>query len=404
MKYFFPFSSLSNETILLKGARNFEFEKINSAIGKKTHQTRLEVNLSAMLENFNYFRSITKADVKIMIMVKAFSYGSGSFEVANLLQFNRADYLAVAYADEGIDLRKAGITMPIMVMNTQVESLDAIISNQLEPEIYSFQILQDLEKLLNSESYPENKPIGIHIKIDTGMHSLGFDIEDTNQLIQRLNNNPKLIIKSVFSHLATSDDAGFDDFTRKQLAHFELESNKIIKEFDYPIIRHIANSAAISRFPEAQYGMVRLGISLYGIATDPNIQKQLKVVSTLKTIITQIKSIKKGESVGYSRAFIAAHDMRIATIPIGYADGFDRRFSQGKGKLLIKNKLVPIIGNVCMDMCMVDLEDLQIEQGDEVIVFGENPNIQTLAEQINTIPYELLTSVSSRVKRIYLQE
>ena len=401
---FFPFSTFSNESILLKGARNFEFEQINKYLGKKTHQTRLEVSLDAMLDNFNYFRSLLKPKVKTMIMVKAFSYGSGSFEVANLLQFHQADYLAVAYTDEGIDLRKSGIKLPIMVMNPEVDTLDAIIMHNLEPEIYSFKILTELENILKSRAFPSNKPIGIHIKIDTGMHRLGFEEAEIEELIKKLKNNSKIQIKSIFSHLAASDDKNFDTFTTTQLNTFENISTQIINKFEYPIMRHISNSAAISRFPNAQYDMVRIGIGLYGVASDSDIQQNLKIVSRLKTIISQIKHIKKGESVGYNRAFIAPNDMKIATIPIGYADGFDRRFSNGIGKLMINGTLAPIIGNVCMDMCMIDINNIEAEEGDEVCIFGENPSIIELAKSINTIAYELLTSISPRVKRIYLHE
>lgn len=401
---FFPFSTFNNESILLKGARSFEFEQINKYLGKKTHQTRLEVSLDAMLDNFNYFRSLLKPKVKTMIMVKAFSYGSGSFEVANLLQFHRADYLAVAYTDEGIDLRKSGIKLPIMVMNPEVDTFDAIIMHNLEPEIYSFKILEELENILYSRAFPSNKPIGIHIKIDTGMHRLGFNADEIEELIIRLKNNSKIQIKSVFSHLAASDDSKFDEFTNKQLEIFERSSSSIVNSFSYPIIRHIANSAAISRFPKSQYEMVRLGIGLYGIASDKEEQSNLNIVSRLKSIISQIKYIKAGESVGYSRAFIAQHNMTIATIPIGYADGFDRRFSQGKGYVVVNGKNATIIGNVCMDMCMIDLNGINAKEGDEVCIFGQNPSIIELAKRINTIPYELLTSVSPRVKRVYIHE
>jgi alanine racemase len=401
---YFPLSSFSNETILLKGARDFEFERINNALGKKTHQTRLEVNLNAMLENYNYFRSIIEPNVKIMIMVKAFSYGSGSFEVANLLQFHQADYLAVAYADEGIELRKAGISLPIMVMNPEFEALESIIIHQIEPEIYSFKILNELESILINRAHPLNKPIGIHIKIDTGMHRLGFMQNDIDELIERLKSNPKIIIKSIFSHLAASDSPDFDEFTQQQISIYQECSSKIQNAFNYSITRHIANSAAITRFPQAQYDMVRLGIGIYGVASDINIQNNLQIVTRLKSIISQIKNIKKGDSVGYNRAFVAEKDMKIATIPIGYADGFDRRFSQGKASVVVNGVECKIIGNVCMDMCMIDLGNIEASEGDEVIIFGDKPSIQDLAKSIGSIPYEILTSISSRVKRVYIQE
>ncbi len=401
---YFPFSSFNNETILMKGARNFEFEKINKALVNKNHQTRLEVDLTAVLDNFNYYRSLLKPNVKIMVMVKAFSYGSGSFEVANLLQFHNADYLAVAYTDEGVDLRKAGIKLPIMVMNPEEEALDSLINNSLEPEIYSFKILTELEKISESRALPSNKPIGIHIKIDTGMRRLGFEADDIPILIEKLKNNKGIIIKSIFSHLVASDDTAHDDFTRKQLNLFNEISNKITKEFDYKIIRHISNSAAISRFPEAQFDMVRQGIAIYGVGVNEKTQSNLRPVSKLKTIISQIKTVEAGESVGYGRAFIADKKMRIATIPIGYADGYNRKLSQGVGKVNINGKLLPVIGNICMDMCMIDLQDADAKEGDDVCVFGDNPSINDLAKAIDTIPYEILTSISQRVKRIYIQE
>ena len=401
---YYPFSSFSSETILLKGARDFEFERINKILGNKNHQTRLEVDLTAMLDNFNYYRSLLKPKVKIMVMVKAFSYGSGSFEVANLLQFHNADYLSVAYTDEGVDLRKAGIKLPIMVMNPEAEALDSLISNHLEPEIYSFKILSDLEKIISTRAIPLNKPIGVHIKLDTGMHRLGFEHDDIKELTNRLKNNNRIIIKSVFSHLAASDDSNFDYFTHEQLNTFEELSKQIIKEFNYPILLHIANSAAINRFPDAQYDMVRQGIALYGVGSDVKTQTKLRAVSKLKTIISQIKTIHKGDSVGYNRAFVADKTMRIATIPIGYADGYDRRFSNGIGRVMINGKSHPIIGNICMDMCMIDLYDSNAKEGDDVCIFGDNPSIMDLAKSINTIPYEILTSISQRVKRIYIQE
>ncbi len=401
---YFPFSTFSNETILLKGARNYEFERINKALGKKIHQTRLEVNLNAMLDNFNFFRSLLRPQTKTMIMVKAFSYGSGSFEVANLLQFHHADYLAVAYADEGIDLRKAGIRLPIMVMNPEMEALESIFFYQLEPEIYSFKILSELDTLLQGESLPISNPIGIHLKLDTGMHRLGFDESEVDALIAQLKVMPNITIRSVFSHLASSEDPQSDQVTNSQIHLFDKISQKIQAAFDYSIMRHIANSAAISRFPEAQFDMVRIGIGLYGVGSDSNIQNNLKVVSTLKTIISQIKTLKKGDKVGYNGAFEAPESMRIATIPIGYADGFDRRFGLNRGKVLINGQILPIIGKVCMDMCMVDLQQVSANEGDEVCLFGDKLSITELANLIGTIPYELFTSISPRVKRIYLQE
>ena len=401
---YFPFTKFNHETILLKGARAFEFEKINKVLEQKAHETVMEINLNALLNNFHFFRSLTKPEVKIMVMVKAFSYGSGSFEIANLLQFHNIDYLAVAYADEGIELRKADITLPIMVMNPEQDALDLMIYHQLEPEIYSFNILEKLEKAILQNNIPENKPIGIHLKIDTGMRRLGFEESDVDQLILRLQNNPKIIIRSVFSHLAASDEAVHDSFTLEQIRIFERCSQMIIHSFDTPIIRHILNSAGISRFPDYHYDMVRLGIGIYGVASDPNIQPKLENVSSLKTIISQIKHIKKGESIGYSRSHFAQQDMSIATLPIGYADGLDRRLSNGKGVLKLNGGNAPIVGNICMDMCMIDISKIDAKEGDSVLIFGDENPISELAKSLDSIPYEVLTSVSRRVKRVYFQE
>ena len=401
---YFPFTKFNHETILLKGARKFEFEKINKVLEQKVHETVMEINLNALLNNFHYFRNLTKPEVKIMVMVKAFSYGSGSFEIANLLQFHNIDYLAVAYADEGIELRKAGITLPIMVMNPEQDAFDLMMYHQLEPEIYSFNILEKLEKAIIANNTPANKPIGIHLKIDTGMRRLGFESNDIEKLINRLKNNDRIIIRSVFSHLAASDEAIHDDFTKQQIETFEKCSSKIISEFKTPIIRHILNSAGISRFPNHHYDMVRLGIGIYGVASDIEVQPKLENVSSLKTTISQIKHITKGESIGYSRSHFAEHDMTIATLPIGYADGLDRRLSNGVGILKIHQHTVPIVGNICMDMCMIDITNIEAKEGDSVIVFGDQHPIQQLAKKLNSIPYEILTSVSRRVKRIYFQE
>ncbi len=401
---YFPITKFNHETILIKGARKYEFEKINKILEQKVHETVMEINLNALLNNFHYFRSLTKPHVKIMVMVKAFSYGSGSFEIANLLQFHNIDYLAVAYADEGIELRKAGITLPIMVMNPEQDAFDLMIYHQLEPEIYSFNILSKLENAIKENNIPSNKPIGIHLKIDTGMRRLGFEENDIDDLIERLSTNNKIIIRSVFSHLAASDEEVHDDFTLHQIKTFDQISKKITTSFEFPIIRHILNSAGISRFPDYHFDMVRLGIGIYGVASDKEIQPKLENVSSLKTTISQIKRINKGESIGYSRSHFSEKDMIIATLPIGYADGLNRRLSNGKGILKINDQNVPIVGNVCMDMCMVDISHIEAKEGDTVIIFGNEHPISELARHLDTIPYEILTSVSRRVKRIYFQE
>lgn len=397
-------SLFRDETILLKGARAFGFEAISKAIQQKAHETVLEINLNAIVHNLNYFRSRIKADTKIMAMVKAFSYGSGSFEIANILQFHRVDYLAVAYADEGIELRKAGITMPIMVMNPEEQSYDAMIQYNLEPEIYSFRVLSLFEETLKRSDKKLAQPIAIHIKLDTGMHRLGFEEEDMNELIVKIKNNKNLEIRSIFSHLAASDEPEHDDFTWQQIKRLTAMSDQIAQHFPNPILKHILNSAGITRFPDAQFNMVRLGIGLYGIGANAAEQTQLQNVSTLKTSISQIKSIPLGETIGYSRKGVPTRDIQIATVPIGYADGLSRKLSNGKGKMIVKGKPAPIVGNVCMDMCMIDITDIKANENDEVIVFGESYPIVEVAKDVGTIPYEILTNVSRRVKRIYYQE
>ncbi|MES2284748.1 MAG: bifunctional UDP-N-acetylmuramoyl-tripeptide:D-alanyl-D-alanine ligase/alanine racemase [Bacteroidota bacterium] len=397
-------SFFRDETILLKGARAFGFEAISKIIQQKAHETVLEINLNAIVHNLNYFRGKIKSDTKIMAMVKAFSYGSGSFEIANILQFHRVDFLAVAYADEGIELRKAGITMPIMVMNPEEQSYDSMLQYNLEPEIYSFRVLSLFEETLKRSEHDSEHPIPIHIKLDTGMHRLGFDEDEVNELIVRIKNNKHLTVKSVFSHLAATDESEHDDFTWQQIKKFNEMSAKIKSHFTYPIMKHILNSAGITRFPDAQFNMVRLGIGLYGIGAGASEQTQLQNVSTLKTSISQIKNIPANETIGYSRKGIATRDIQIATVPIGYADGLSRKLSGGKGKMIVNGQYAPIIGNVCMDMCMIDITDINANENDEVIVFGEAYPITEVAKDVGTIPYEILTNVSRRVKRVYYQE
>lgn len=394
-----------NETILLKGARPFGFERITKALQQKAHETVLEINLNALVHNLNYYRSRLRAETKIMAMVKAFSYGSGSFEIANLLQFHNADYLAVAYADEGIELRKAGITLPIMVMNPEEQSFDAMISYKLEPEIYSFRILNHFSETVRRRAADLNHaPFPIHIKLDTGMRRLGFEESDLKELIVRIKNHRHLKIVSAFSHLAGSDEAVHDGFTKKQVEIFTKSCHEIQSHFSYPILRHILNSAGIIRFPEAQFEMVRLGIGLHGIAPTPSEQKHLQTVSTLKTTISQIKTVRTGDTVGYSRKGVATRDMQIATVGIGYADGLSRRLGNGVGKMSVNGTFAPIVGNVCMDMTMIDITDLRAREGDEVIVFGSDYTITQIATDLGTIPYEALTNISQRVKRIYFHE
>jgi alanine racemase len=400
----FPFSEFHDETILLKGARIFKFEKIGKALQQKAHETVLEINLNSLVHNLNYYRSLLKSETKVMAMVKAFSYGSGSYEIANIFQYHQVDYLSVAYADEGIELRKAGITMPIMVMNPEEQSFDAMLKYNLEAEIYSFRILGFYEEALLRNFKDSDKKGHVHIKLDTGMHRLGFEKDDIPELAERLKNNPNLTVISVFSHLAASEDAEQDNFTRGQVNALKEMSDVIQKQLGYPVMRHILNSAGITRFRDAQFEMVRIGIGLYGVATNEQEQSLLQNVSTLKTVISQIKNIPKGESIGYGRKWVAPRNTRIATVPIGYADGLSRKLGNGKGKLFINGHHANIIGNVCMDMCMLDITDIPANEGDDVIVFGNEIPISQFAADMETIPYEVLTSVSHRVKRVYYQE
>jgi alanine racemase len=400
----FSFSNFHNEVILLKGARIFAFEQISQALQQKTHETVLEIDLDALVRNLNHFKTRLDPGTKIMAMVKAFSYGIGSYEIANALQFNHIDYLAVAYADEGVELRKAGITVPVMVMNPDEQSLETIMQHDLEPEIYSLRILGLLEKTLMKNGLPDHGPVKIHIKLDTGMHRLGFVEEDLDELCGKIRENKWIRIQSVFSHLAASEDPSADDFTKRQFESFERMSWRITEAAGYPCMRHILNSAGIVRFPEKQLDMVRLGISLYGIAHDDEQQKNLEPVGRLRSVISQVKAVRQGEPVGYNLTFIAPAEMRIGIVPIGYADGLSRILSNGRGKLLVGGSLAPIVGLVSMDMCMIDITGLEVAEGDEVIVFGPERPIRELARDMETIPYEVLTSISKRVKRIYYRE
>jgi alanine racemase len=399
----YSFTLFNNETILLKGARMFEFEQISKALQHKSHETVLEINLNAMISNLNYYRSKISPLTRIMAMVKAFSYGSGSYEIANLLQFHRVDYLAVAYADEGVELRKAGIIVPIMVMNPEEHSLDAMIQHGLEPEIYNFRILGLLERAIKKNILPSNKPVKIHIKLETGMHRLGFEADELDKLAERIRNNRRLYVQSVFSHLAASDDPGSDAFTLAQIERFREMADGFCSGISHRVLRHILNSGGITRFSDAHFDMVRLGISLYGVASHPGDESVLENVSTLKSIISQIKDVRAGERVGYGEV-ILEHDARIAVVPVGYADGLDRRLGHGRGYLLVNGHPAYIVGNICMDMCMIDITGIEAREGDEVIVFGNGRTVSELAVDLGTIPYEVMTSISGRVKRVYFQE
>lgn len=390
--------SFEREVILVKGARKYQFEKIVSLLQYKIHETVLEINLDALVHNLNIYRGRLKANTKIMCMVKAFSYGSGGFEIAQLLQYHGVNYLAVAYADEGARLRENGITLPIMVMNPTLNSFDTLIQYQLEPEIYEPNLLDQIIDYARAKQ----QRIDIHIKLDTGMKRLGFEQKDIEVISTRLNeSNEQVKVLSVFTHLAASDGAEHDAFTNHQLEVFDSMTEKLNATLGYAFLKHATNSSGIMRFPQAHYDMVRLGIGLYGVESAGMYQNELQSISTFKTHISQIKEITEEETVGYSRKGKVTQASKIATIAVGYADGYDRRYSNGVGVVLVNGVRCPIIGNVCMDMCMVDITNTQAKQGDEVILFGENPSVTELAKKINTIPYEVLTSVGERVKRIF---
>ncbi len=398
----YPINDFHNQTILLKGARQFEFEQISKLLQEKVHETVLEINFSNLVNNLNYYRSKIKPETKLMAMVKAFSYGSGNLEVCNILQFYNVDYVTVAFADEGVDLRRAGITLPIMVMSPEASSYDNIVKYNLEPEVFSFRNLAMIENAVSNSS--KSTPIGIHIKLDTGMHRLGFAEADIPELINRIKANPMLHIKSIFSHLATADNANEDAFTMSQINCYERVSNMIVEAFPYKIIRHILNTAGITRYTKYQFDMVRLGIGLYGVPVCPEDAPHLKAVAALRTTISQIKDIPQGDSIGYNRHGRATRPMRIGIIPIGYADGIPRLLGNGNGTFYVNGQAVKIVGDVCMDMCMLDLTDLEANEGDTVTIFDDEHSVSELAKCCNTIPYELMTRVSQRVKRVYFQE
>ncbi|MCX7986344.1 MAG: bifunctional UDP-N-acetylmuramoyl-tripeptide:D-alanyl-D-alanine ligase/alanine racemase [Bacteroidales bacterium] len=394
----FQSSRFHNEAILLKGARYFTFERISALLEQKVHRTVLEINLNALVHNLNFYRSKLNPGTKIIVMVKALSYGSGGYEIASLLEFQKVDYLAVAYVDEGIALRKANISLPIIVMSPEAKSIQLLIDYQLEPEIYSFEILQ---AFLDEMQKEQTAQLPIHIKIDTGMHRLGFLPKELDKLCNILKNNSLVYVRSVFSHLAASDEPIHDAYTFEQFDTFLLACEKIKTSLGYSFDRHILNSAGIERFPEYQMEMVRLGIGLYGVSNFN--QDRLQTVSSLKTHISQIKNIRKGESIGYGRKTIVNRDTRLAILPIGYADGYTRRLSH-KGRVWLNGQYAPLIGNICMDMCMIDVTDVPAQVNDEVELFGQHVTVQELAEITGTIPYEILTSISDRVKRIYINE
>lgn len=390
---------LENEIILIKGARKFGFDSLTEVLEKKVHETILEVNLGAMIANLNYYRGKLKPETKMVCMVKASAYGAGSYEIAKTLQEHHVDYLAVAVADEGSELRKAGITANIIIMNPEMTAFKTMFDYKLEPEVYSFHLLDALIKEAEKEGIT-NFPI--HIKLDTGMHRLGFAPEDMPRLIERLKEQNAVIARSVFSHLVGSDSQQFDSFTRRQIEMFEKASMELQEAFPHKILRHICNSAGIERFPGAQFDMVRLGIGLYGV--NPIDNSIMNNVSTLKTTILQIRDVPEEDTVGYSRKGHLTRPSRIAALPIGYADGLNRHLGNGHAYCLVNGQRAAYVGNICMDVCMIDVTDIDCKEGDSVEIFGDHLPITVLSDVLETIPYEVLTSVSTRVKRIYYQD
>jgi alanine racemase len=390
-----------DETILIKGARIFEFEQIDQLLSEQIHQTVLEINLNAMAANLRQYRQLLQPSTRVMAMVKAFAYGSGSYEIANLLQFHGIDYLGVAYADEGVVLRKAGIRVPIMVMNTENSSFDALVEYNLEPVIYSFPLLRSFDRWLKKEGILQSP---VHIELETGMNRLGFPLSDLDELAAALG-AAAFKVQSVFSHMAASEEAQQDAFSRRQGASYLEAVARLQEALPYGFLRHIANSAAIIRHPSLQLDMVRLGIGLYGIDSADSHRLDLQEVSTLKSTIAQIKLLREGDTIGYNRKGIAGSGMVIATVRIGYADGYPRSLGDGKGKMWVKGRLAPVVGSVCMDMTMIDISGIpDVREGDEVVVFGNELSVNQLAHWAQTIPYEVLTGVSQRVKRIYFEE
>ncbi|MDD2646232.1 MAG: bifunctional UDP-N-acetylmuramoyl-tripeptide:D-alanyl-D-alanine ligase/alanine racemase [Bacteroides sp.] len=392
-------TTFQHEAVLIKGARKFRFDLISDLLEEQVHETILEVDLKAMIDNLNFYRGMLQSTTKVICMIKASAYGAGSYEIAKTLQEHRVDYLAVAVADEGYELRKVGITSPIIIMNPEFSSFKTMFNYALEPEVYSFHLLEALIKAAKKEGVT-NFPI--HIKIDTGMHRLGFAPSDISRLVEFLKTQDAVIPRSVFSHFVGSDSKEFDDFTQNQINVFNEAAAQLQKNFSHKILKHICNSAAIERFPEAQFDMVRLGIGLYGV--NPIDNSILHNVSTLKTTILQIREVEEGDTIGYSRKGKITRKSKIAAIPIGYADGISRGLGNGIGYCLVNGKKAPYVGNICMDVCMIDVTDIKCKEGDSVIIFGEELPITILSDSLNTIPYEILSNVSKRVKRVYYQE
>ncbi|PWN68746.1 bifunctional UDP-N-acetylmuramoyl-tripeptide:D-alanyl-D-alanine ligase/alanine racemase [Chryseobacterium phosphatilyticum] len=395
-------TELENQIILLKGARKFEIEKLKDILELRKHDTVLEVNLNAILHNINYHKSLLQPNTKMMAMVKANAYGLGSYEISEFLQHHHIDYLGVAYVDEGVELRKKGITTPIIVMNPEQHSYQTIIEYNLEPEIYSFRVLELFYEAVQKSGYDKKYPI--HIKLETGMHRLGFKDFELDQLSETLSDK-NLKVQSLFTHLSSSDMPEEKDFTLKQFEVFEKNSSDLIEKLGYTPIRHILNSSGITSYTDHQYDMVRIGIGMLGESSNPEIQKQLQSVVSFKTVISQISMVESGESVGYSRRYKADHLTKIATVPVGYADGIPRLIGNQIGHLGVNKTLAPIVGNICMDMMMINVENVpNIKEGDTVTVFNSKPSLKEFADYCKTITYEVLTSISPRVKRIYIKD
>lgn len=394
------FANLHDEVILLKGARQFGFDRLTELLVKKVHETVLEVNLNAVVDNLNWYRSFLKPETKLVCMIKADAYGAGAVEIAKTLQDHRVDYLAVAVADEGVTLRKNGITSNIMIMNPEMSSFKTLFDYDLEPEVYCFRLLDALVKAAQKEGITG---FPVHIKLDTGMHRLGFDPQkDMDELISRLKHQNAIIPRSVFSHFVGSDADSFDGFSARQFALFEEGSGKLQSAFKHKIIRHMDNSAGIEHFPERQMDMCRLGLGLYGI--NPRTNKIINNVSTLKTTILQLRHVPAGDTVGYSRKGTIEHDSLIAAIPIGYADGLNRHLGNRHCYCLVNGKKAAYVGNICMDVAMIDVTGIDCKEGDSVEIFGDHLPVTVLSDVLDTIPYEVLTTVSNRVKRVYFQD
>ena len=394
------FESLNDEVILIKGARRFGFDNITELLVQKVHETILEVNLSNVVKNLNFYRSFMRPETKLVCMIKADAYGAGAVEIAKTLQDHRVDYLAVAVADEGVTLRKNGITSNIMIMNPEMSAFKTMFDYDLEPEVYSFRLLDALVREAQKEGI-SNFPV--HIKLDTGMHRLGFDPNrDMPELIDRLQHQSAIVPRSVFSHFVGSDSDSFDEFSAHQFELFDRGSSQLCAAFPHKILRHIDNSAGIKHFPERQLDMCRLGLGLYGYDSRDN--SMINNVTTLKTTILQIHDVPADETVGYSRRGKLSRNSRIAAIPIGYADGLNRHLGNRHGFCLVNGKKAEYVGNICMDVAMIDVTDIDCAEGDQVVIFGEELPVTTLSDAIDTIPYEVLTGISNRVKRVYYQD